>query len=118
MVNDSKFFEPVVFGFPPPDASKPVPVVSWDREIIQKAFKEIIAEIEQIKGGISPLTTYAIDPGKFEFACLNSLELFVQSPSDKSLQIAWDVSKQDLGVRAGNYFYGLLKASRSENPNE
>lgn len=114
----ARFFKEVEFSLPDFEEEKPKkPGVFWDKAVLKKALKEIQAEIEKIKVGKSEYTTYAINPGKFPFPAENAIKAFVSNPSDRTFLLIREISNQDFGARAGEYFFELLKKGRVEVPN-
>lgn len=110
----SKFFKELEFDLPESPAEPKPSEVVWDKVKLEKAFKQITQEVEKIKSGTSEYTTYAINPGSFGFPAINSVKIFVENPSDRAFKGIHDICKQDLGARAGDFFYRLLKSAREE----
>jgi hypothetical protein len=113
----SKFFEPVEFEEPKdPADNRPTTVVTWDKDMLDKAWEAISAEITKIKRGTSDFYKYAVNPGSFGFPAENSIKIFLDDPSDKTFEGIREICKQDF-KGAGEYFYQLLKACREEKDN-
>lgn len=113
----SKYFEEVDFPVPPSPAEPPRPVVVWDQEKLNEAFRLITLEIDKIRDGTSSLTTYPINPGSFTIPAINAIRRFVDNPSDKAYKGVHEICRQDFGARAGDAFHKLLRAARTETLN-
>lgn len=111
----SEFFEEVEFNISPSPGKPESPKVTWNKDKLQVALKEILSEISKIKGGTSKYTTYAINPGVFGFPAENAMKIFVENASDRTFKGIHDICRQDFGARAGDHFYELLKEAREEN---
>ena len=115
----SRFFEEIEFEeSKDPGHQTPKLLVVWDEEKLAAAWAEIKDEIEKIKVGASELHPRAVTPGQFGFPAENAMKIFLRDPSDKAFEGILAICRQDFAARAGDHFHELLKASRSEVPNE
>ena len=115
----SEYFKPVEFEEPKdPGHQRPKTIVKWDEEKLKEAWVQISAEIEKIKNGTSEYHPYAVNPGRFGFPAENAIKIFMSDPTDKAFDGIHAICRQDFSGRAGDHFHELLKACRSEVPNE
>ena len=115
----SEFFTPVRFPKTrSPADNRPKTKVVWDEDLLKEAEKSILLECAKIRVGTSKMVAGAIDNGRFGLPAENAIKVFLADPSDDTFAGIKDISRQDFGQLAGDYFVELLLKARKVIRNE